>query len=44
MKKFWSRQDEDYTEFVMDVINAAINAVQTCDDDQREITNREIFA
>ena len=35
--------DEDYTEFIMRVINAAIEVVQDCSNNYRERTNFEKF-
>jgi len=37
-------EDEDYTEFIMEVVNTAIRVVQACDGDSQERTNKEIFA
>jgi len=37
------REDEDYTEFIMEVVNTAIKVVQTCEGDSQERINKEIF-
>ena len=37
------REDEDYTEFIMEVINIAIKVVQTSQHDSKQRANKEIY-